>query len=441
MPLTVCGIAPVLGYAYAFAVPGQGPDLGGGRMVTRGGVLAATAAGVAMGAAAASPASALLRPEGGRSTTAVPRVADPATPDPTAPAHGGIPRTIAARKGVAGGRLRVPRTDFPLSHLGITLSGQARLRVRSADGWGRWTTVGSCGGSRDGREALTSTVVATPQADGYDLVVDGDARVVELNTVDGPVLATPAAAATNMPLPGLYVSVPYLSRAAWGADESLRYKSGREYWPPQYVPVQALTVHHTATDVGSDPAAHVRAIYYIQTIDKDWGDLGYNLLIDSSGRVYEGRSSGTDSWPIYGPQPGFDGRPLMNVGGHVKSFNAGNIGVCLLGNFHSSQPSAAAVSSLKKVLAGLSAVGQLKPLATVNYLDVNSGQAQTRSVISGHRNWAATECPGNAFYPSLAGIRTAVAGMVPPWEPPLQADVPTRHRDTTTPQAPPDSRR
>jgi hypothetical protein len=54
-----------------------------------------------------------------------------------------------------------------------------------------------------------------------------------------------------------------LSRAQWGADESLRYDAaGNEKWSPAFNPIQKLIVHHTDTQDGDpDPAATIRAIY------------------------------------------------------------------------------------------------------------------------------------------------------------------------------------
>jgi len=51
--------------------------------------------------------------------------------------------------------------------------------------------------------------------------------------------ALPLAAAAGFPLPGgLVCPVPYMSRAAWGADESWRFSNGVEDWPPDYFPVR-----------------------------------------------------------------------------------------------------------------------------------------------------------------------------------------------------------
>ena len=166
--------------------------------------------------------------------------APPAPPAPVAPRRGQptpVPRTIARRRVVSGGRLRVVRTDFALSHLGLAWAGgDARVRVRTRNGWTDWHRVDGCDGARDGTPAgRRSAVMAVPDATGYEVSVErhATALVTELDTVHGPVQAMAAASVFGMPLPdGRTCPVTYLSRAAWGADESWRYswmasRSGR----------------------------------------------------------------------------------------------------------------------------------------------------------------------------------------------------------------------
>ena len=97
---------------------------------------------------------------------------------------------------------------------------------------------------------------------------------------------------------------PYLNRAGWDADESYRFApDGSEIFPPAYFDVQTLTVHHTVTaNNDANPAATVRAIYFDMAVTQDFGDIGYHLLIDQQGTVYEGRYSGNDSVPVFGPR-------------------------------------------------------------------------------------------------------------------------------------------
>ncbi|GIG59903.1 hypothetical protein Lfu02_42750 [Longispora fulva] len=230
--------------------------------------------------------------------------------------------------------------------------------------------------------------------------------------------ATGAAASLALPLTGranASPGQPYLDRASWGADEALRFGSdGVETWPPALFATQTLTVHHTVTaNDDPDPAATVRAIYRDHAVVRGWGDIGYHLVIDGSGQVFEGRWSGGDHLPVFGDGAGPGGRPLMVNGGHVAGFNAGNIGVALLGDLSDRMPSPAARRSLVAVLAGLAVATGLDPLGTTRYVNPISGATATVDTISGHRNWQPTGCPGDRFYPELAALRRDVARLVP----------------------------
>jgi N-acetylmuramoyl-L-alanine amidase len=334
-----------------------------------------------------------------------------AAPTPGGPA---APGTRVAGRASLGGRLRVAEGSFPLSHLGLSWQGPAaQVRLRTARGWGRWRTLHGCTGGRDGSPGAAggSVVLVAPGGVGYEVWVAGGgaAHAIELNTVDTR-RSGPPAAARLLRLGNVTVPVPYVSRAGWGADESLRFVNGVETFPPQYFPVQTLTVHHTAgANDDPDPAATIRAIYYFQAITRGWGDIGYHLMIDEAGRVYEARWSGTDGLPVFGGTPAADGRPQMSNGAHVGGFNAGNVGVCLLGDFTSRLPTAAARRSLTRVLAGLAKVCALDPLGRTDYVNPVSGATRTVDTIPGHRDWAATECPGNLFYPELPALRQDVA--------------------------------
>ena len=195
-----------------------------------------------------------------------------------------------------------------------------------------------------------------------------------------------------------------LSRAEWGADETLRFTGGTERWPSEYYPVQTLTVHHTA-DGSTDPnsAAIVRAIY--RTDAAEYGDMGYNYLIDKTGVVYEGRWSGTDGTPAH------DASGRMVTGAHVKSYNSGNIGIALLGTLTTTPASAAARTALVRLLADLSGRHALAPLGKVVYVNPVSGVSRPAPVIGGHRHWASTDCPGT-LYTAMPSIRDEVAALL-----------------------------
>jgi hypothetical protein len=243
----------------------------------------------------------------------------------------------------------------------------------------------------------------------------------------------------GMPLPGgLVCPVEYRSRVAWGADESYRFFPGHEEWPIEPNPTQVLTVHHSGFVTGSDPAATVRSIYRQQALPasmgglQGWGDIGYHLLIDAAGVVYEGRYSGSDQWPVFDPS----GQYTVTAA-HALGYNTGNIGVCLLGYLNDSQPTAAARDALITVLAYLARAGRVGPLATVSYHNPVNGYTKTVLGLVGHRDWAATDCPGNAFYPRLGELRQQVdnSSRRIPSEAPMPSP-PPRTRPGPTPTQP-----
>ncbi|MGW4205675.1 N-acetylmuramoyl-L-alanine amidase [Streptomyces sp. NPDC004726] len=211
----------------------------------------------------------------------------------------------------------------------------------------------------------------------------------------------PAAAAAS-------AAYTVLSRTDWGADETLRYTAGgTEIWPPEYYPVQTLTVHHTADgSTDPDPAAVVRAIYRNDTVGKGYGDIGYNFLIDRNGRVYEGRWSGTDGTAAH------DATGRMVTGAHVQGYNSGNLGIALLGTFTTTPPTTAARTALVRLLTDLAGRHALVPTGKVRYRNPVSGVTRAAPVISGHLHWAATDCPGTVRS-QLPAIRAEVAALIP----------------------------
>ncbi|EBF6878342.1 cold-shock protein, partial [Salmonella enterica subsp. enterica serovar Saintpaul] len=78
-----------------------------------------------------------------------------------------------------------------------------------------------------------------------------------------------------------------ITRAQWGADESLRGSKTLNST------VKAIVIHHTAgtNDYTQETAAaQVRGIYAYDTQGLGWADIAYNFLVDKWGRVYEGRA-------------------------------------------------------------------------------------------------------------------------------------------------------
>jgi hypothetical protein len=363
-----------------------------------------------LGGAAGLAAGAVAGALPGRSASAAPAV----------DAAGALVNTTTAEAGTT----LVTETAFPLTHLSIDWEGPAAgaaLRTRTSAGWSAWRDLGGCNGgfgdvlnAPQGNNALASAVNAV----GYELKLPDAAvevKVAELNTTSAKV-ATPAVP----PKPGIAAMIPspYYTRAMWGADESWRYNAdGTESWPPAFFPVQTLTVHHTGDDVEFEgsPDAHIRSIYYNQAKTKAWGDVGYHLFIDRRGRLYEGRWSGTDLIPVFGTELTPNWRPQMVNAAHAVGYNAGNVSVCLLGNYNDEQPSNATRKTLVFALAALSAVCGLDPKGTTNYVNPISGAKRTVNTIAGHFEWAPTDCPGLQFRPFLGDLRRDVAKLLNPF--------------------------
>ncbi|MER5306556.1 N-acetylmuramoyl-L-alanine amidase [Streptomyces sp. NPDC002773] len=191
-----------------------------------------------------------------------------------------------------------------------------------------------------------------------------------------------------------------VSRAGWGADESLVQN------PPSYLnKVDAVFVHHTAGTndyTCADSPAIIRAIltYHVRT--NGWNDIGYNFFVDKCGTVFEGRAGGVD-------------RPVL--GAHTYGFNSYSSGISLLGDYENGgTPTAAAKQAIADLAAWKLGLHGVDPQAKVTLTAAadtgvwTKGQAATLNTVSGHRDGYATLCPGATLYSALPGIRTAAGG-------------------------------
>lgn len=206
---------------------------------------------------------------------------------------------------------------------------------------------------------------------------------------------------------------PIVSRSEWGADESLRFNSdGTEKWPRVYdTPVTHMIVHHTDTPNDDlDPAARVRSIYYYHTVTRGWGDIGYNAIIGSDGRIYEGRH-------------GKDGEVLTSgvVGGHAYSFNYHSFGVALMGNYSLKSVPDNMRNSLVDLLSYVADVNDIDPNTTRDYIrnysysDPHVPQTDPNvPTITGHGLLprSSTDCPGEFNREDLISLRNLVSNQV-----------------------------
>ncbi|MFE2583118.1 peptidoglycan recognition protein [Streptomyces sp. NPDC059378] len=210
-----------------------------------------------------------------------------------------------------------------------------------------------------------------------------------------PTSTLPPAPASNAPQP------PIVTRAQWGADESMNDEA------PEYgTEIKAVFVHHTVdanTYTCADSAALVRAIRTYHIKSNGWKDIAYNFLVDKCGTIFEGRKGGVD-------------RPV--IGAHNPGFNTNTAGIAVLGEYSSIDASAAAKTAVARLAAwklgqyGHDPAGKVDLTAGLDNGKFKLGQTASFYRISGHRDGYATECPGGKLYASLPGIRTLAGGPV-----------------------------
>jgi putative cell wall-binding protein len=341
----------------------------------------------------------------------------------TAPGRVAVSSVVAAIPAVLTGRIATKRFDLvavswnrSAAVPGATIS----VRVHEQGDWSGWQPLaqdddGPDAGSSDavgatatGAQDATSPLL-TGGADGVQVRLDSPTGRVpaglKLDLIDGgrssadaPVAgpADSALAATGEPT--------IVTRAQWGADESL-------VKAPAVVNggVKAMLLHHTETTNSYSAAqsyAQMRSVYAFHTKVRGWNDVGYNLLVDRFGTVYEGRRGSLTA-------------PVM--GAHAGGFNAQTLGVAVIGSFSTVRAPAAAESAVVRLLAWQAARYDINPRGRVyltsaggSYTKYKAGASVGILAVSGHRDVDSTECPGNDFYPDLSSIRARVAALMVP---------------------------
>jgi uncharacterized protein with LGFP repeats len=332
------------------------------------------------------------------------------TTDPVA----GVPDTVPT--------LSVSATDVAeFSLVGVTWAHDAavtdtvvQVRVRDLDGaWGAWTEV-----SAEAAEQEAETDTGHPVRGGTAPLWTGPATAVEaelvtrsgaqptdvqLDLVDpgesaadaslgDPDITETADAAVAMP--------PVFSRAQWGADENLMK------WTPQYAStIKAATLHHTAgsNNYTADQVPGIlRSTYTYHAQSLGWGDIGYNVLVDKFGRLWEGRSGGLAS---------------TVVGAHAGGFNTSTFGVSMMGNYDVVDTPQAMIDSVAAIIAWKFSLYGVDPRGTTTLTSGGTdkyaaGARVTLPTVFGHRDTKSTACPGRYGYARLGEIRDKVAARM-----------------------------
>ena len=332
-----------------------------------------------------------------------------------------------------GDSIREVSQPTPFSLVALTgddLTGtKARVRAKRADGsWGPWYTAyteestgpGAAAGGPRGTEPIfvgtTMSVQISISRPTVPLVPPPTMAKPNLGylpaTVEQPLsqninavlITPPKAPADTAWTPPSAITAPgqppnIISRAQWGADESIRCGT------PKYDNgIRAGIVHHTAgsNDYSpADSAAIIRSIYAYHTRTLGWCDIGYNALVDKYGQVFEGHAGGMDK-PVEGT--------------HTGGFNANTWAVAMIGNFDVVPPTPVQMRSVGRLLGWRLAMDGVNPKGTVTLMSAGGpftyfapGAPATLPSIFTHRDVGNTACPGNAAYAVMDKIRDIAA--------------------------------
>ncbi len=203
-------------------------------------------------------------------------------------------------------------------------------------------------------------------------------------------------------------TVDIIDRAGWGANENWRLDSqGEEEWPSEYQWPEKIVIHHTAGDTGgSNPAATIRAIYYWHSEVLGWGDIGYNYLIDQSGKIYEGRAGGDGVIAAHAYRSATCAALRFGGASHETSFNNGTVGISVLGDYESGLTLNPAVKQALIDLVGVKAAEfGIDPNGSGYFIDAIYDN------VVGHKDIDCTNCPGTNLYKFLPEIRTGAKAV------------------------------
>ena len=273
-------------------------------------------------------------------------------------------------------------------------SARVELRARRASGrWSRWARVVA-------GEPVWSGRARAVQLRGSAPVHGLRVRAVALRRADTPSGAHATAAARRVA-----GGPPIVPRSAWDPQNRCRPRV-----PARYGRVDFAVIHHTETLAAYSPAQSAAIVLGICLFHRDgnrWNDIGYDLLVDRYGTVFEGRAGGAEQ-PVLGAQSG--------------GWNAVSTGVAMIGSYTSAPPTAAALHALERVLAwklslaGAPAQGSVAERSIGGERGINRYRRGTLvrfARIAGHRDADFTSCPGGALYALLPQIRRAVAALLP----------------------------
>lgn len=283
----------------------------------------------------------------------------------------------------------------------------ASMRVHDGTGWGEWTSLGDPVQEQmgveagleqgvqsldEGREWATEGTIVM-DADRVEVRLEGAAGGATVDTWTTQVTAADRAEVASVPTAGggsegLVVA----NRKQWAADMDL-VPGTAPIWDS---PKLGVTVHHTATEPYYTPEqvpAMLRSIYQYHAHTLGWGDMGYNMVVDRHGRIWEGRSGGIE----------------RNVqGAHAFGMNGSWFGLSVLGDHTISTVPQVEFDALNSATAWVLNRYDVDATSEVRYTNATLGWTRWLPAIHGHGDVDATACPGY----HLAGLLDIARDLV-----------------------------
>ena len=160
-----------------------------------------------------------------------------------------------------------------------------------------------------------------------------------------------------------------------------------------------LIVHHTADVQFNDSSTtnynDVMTLYYNNhTGSNGWDDIGYNWLIDPTGKIYKGRASGLK-------------------GSHFSCMNDNTVGIALIGNYENEEPNPVMIESLQALLTwevcdkGIGIVDEHFQLGSELELKRLVGHKDGNQSTAGCP--VGTLCPGELVYNKLDSLLQSIS--------------------------------
>ena len=179
-----------------------------------------------------------------------------------------------------------------------------------------------------------------------------------------------------------------------------------------------IIIHHTTVDYKpgwtiNDVKKEIQSIYKYHTVNRDFGDIGYNFLIDQMWNIYEWRAWG--EWAVWM---------------HASSNNITSIWISLMWNFQYDKPTVEQMESLVNLTTAVAKFYHIDPLGYSYTFSVNNDEepyvvATKNPNIMWHKHVKNTSCPGVNLEKFLPKIREEVLRRMKNetvWNVPLPTD-------------------